>query len=143
MTTARGTQHGRPTAKPEPATVTDWSREAEAEVVWRHLESQSGFNEDLRQAEADLAAGKGIPYSTTRVTDIEREPEECQWCDGDVVPGHVCWGLARMLATDTPIVESRASRLDCAGVIAGCAMLAAVVLVLAWVGAMVAVLMWP
>ena len=80
--------------------------------------------------------------ATIRITDIE---PECPWCecDGDHVPGRVCWDLARLLAADKPIVESRASRLDCAGVIAGCAMLAAVVLVLAWVGAMVAVLVRP
>jgi len=40
-------------------------------------------------------------------------------------------------------VESRAPRLNCAGVVAGCAMFAAVVLVLAWAAALVLALVWP
>lgn len=31
-------------------------------AVWSHLESIPGFNEDLRQAEADLDAGQGVRY---------------------------------------------------------------------------------
>jgi hypothetical protein len=35
-------------------------------AVWGFLESQPGFNEDLRQAEADLAAGRGVPFKDDR-----------------------------------------------------------------------------
>jgi hypothetical protein len=35
-------------------------------AVWGYLESIPGFNEDLRQAEADLAAGRGVPFEPTR-----------------------------------------------------------------------------
>lgn len=31
-------------------------------AVWAHLEGIPGFNEGLREAEADLEAGRGIPF---------------------------------------------------------------------------------
>src|SRR5688500_9566279 len=31
-------------------------------IVWRGMESTPGFNEELRQARADLEAGKGTPF---------------------------------------------------------------------------------
>jgi hypothetical protein len=57
--------------------ATDWSvkqglpaepagaglREAVSAAVWAWLEAQPGFNEEIAQAEADLAAGKGTPYA--------------------------------------------------------------------------------
>jgi hypothetical protein len=33
-----------------------------AALVWQHLESQPGFNEDLRRAEEELRQGKGVLY---------------------------------------------------------------------------------
>lgn len=37
-----------------------------ADLVWRGLESIPGFSEELRKAEADLKAGKGVPFSEVR-----------------------------------------------------------------------------
>jgi hypothetical protein len=34
-------------------------------AVWTYLESIPGFNEDLRQAEEDLAAGRGVELKTS------------------------------------------------------------------------------
>ena len=42
-----------------------------ARAVWHELERDPDFNEDLRRGEADLAAGKGVPW----------EPE-CRRCTG-------------------------------------------------------------
>lgn len=35
-------------------------------MVWRGLESLPGFNRELRQAEKDLADGKGTPFREVR-----------------------------------------------------------------------------
>lgn len=38
-------------------------RALSGQAVWSKLEATPGFNEGLRQAEADLEAGKGIPFT--------------------------------------------------------------------------------
>lgn len=38
--------------------------ESVSAAVWRYLESIPGFNEDLRTAEEDLAAGRGVELKT-------------------------------------------------------------------------------
>lgn len=35
-------------------------------MVWRGLESLPGFSEELRQAEADLKAGRGVRFDEVR-----------------------------------------------------------------------------
>jgi hypothetical protein len=35
-------------------------------MVWRGLEASPGFSEELRQAEKDLKAGKGVPFREIR-----------------------------------------------------------------------------
>ena len=39
-----------------------WDRPDDAHAVWQKLERMPGFNADLRRAEADLAAGHGVPF---------------------------------------------------------------------------------
>lgn len=43
-------------------------------AVWGYLEEIPGFNEGLREAEADLAAGKGVPFRDRRHRSTDPQP---------------------------------------------------------------------
>jgi hypothetical protein len=49
------------------------------ELLWAHMEAQPGFSEELRQAEAELAEGRGTPFHEAGVAqerpsiDVERD----------------------------------------------------------------------
>lgn len=38
-----------------------------ARAVWHELERDPKFHEDLRRGEADLRAGRGVPWTGTRI----------------------------------------------------------------------------
>ncbi len=54
--------HGSRPAEGKGARVPQTAPESKSvsAAVWTYLESIPGFNEDLRQAEEDLAAGRGV-----------------------------------------------------------------------------------
>ena len=119
MTTAHGTQHGRRPRVEGSGTVAPPLAEA------------------TRTKPGPVLCDCGhAPVSHAPVPpDWTEQTGACMW------RSHCgCHGWA---APDADLSEARASRVNCAAVVAGCAMFAAVVLVLAWAAALVLPLVWP
>jgi hypothetical protein len=52
-------EHGQDRTRVSPTAPESQSLSA---AVWGYLESIPGFTDDLREAEADLEAGRGVPF---------------------------------------------------------------------------------
>ena len=90
-----------------------------------------------RRVEGSGTAGLGLGARPT----AKQEP--VTWSGADDDAALRSWGFDPDESLWLVEPASRASRLGCAGVVAGCAMFAAFVLVLAWAAALVLALVWP
>lgn len=60
------THRTEPGDAPQRVSPTAPESKSASAIVWRGLESVPGFSDELRQARADLKAGKGTPFSEIR-----------------------------------------------------------------------------